>query len=100
MEINNNSNSVLITGGTQGLGFEIARNLIKNGCKELVIAGRDDKKGKNARDELNKPGVNVKYIQANLANLSDCKQLISESINLFPQLDSLCQPSGLASWGH
>ena len=99
MEINNNSNSVLITGGTQGLGFEIARNLIKNGCKELVIAGRDDKKGNNARDELNKPGVNVKYIQANLANLSDCKQLISESINLFPQLDSLVNSAAITTRG-
>ena len=30
----NNNNSVLITGGTQGLGFEIANKLIENGCNE------------------------------------------------------------------
>ena len=40
MNFDNKNNSVLITGGTQGLGFEIANQLIENGCSEIIIAGR------------------------------------------------------------
>ena len=45
MNFDNKNNSVLITGGTQGLGFEIANQLIENGCSEIIIAGRNKKKG-------------------------------------------------------
>ena len=38
MNFDNKNNSVLITGGTQGLGFEIANQLIENGCSEIIIA--------------------------------------------------------------
>ena len=49
MKIKNNNNSVLITGGTQGLGFEIANKLIENGCNEIIIAGRNEKKRYSSR---------------------------------------------------
>ena len=45
MNFDNKNNSVLITGGTQGLGFEIANQLIENGCSEIIIVGRNKKKG-------------------------------------------------------
>ncbi len=66
MQINNSSSSVLITGGTQGLGYEIARNLIENGCNQLVIAGRDPQKGTKAEKNLRQTGANVRYLQTNL----------------------------------
>ena len=44
MNFDNKNNSVLITGGTQGLGFEIANQLIENGCCEIIIAGRNSRK--------------------------------------------------------
>ena len=47
MQINNKSNNVIITGGTQGLGLSIAKNLILNGCKNLLLLGRDEEKGLN-----------------------------------------------------
>ena len=34
MTIDASKCSVLITGGTQGLGFSVAENLVKNGCKK------------------------------------------------------------------
>ena len=52
MNFDNKNNSVLITGGTQGLGFEIANQLIENGCCEIIIAGRNKKKGIIAEKKL------------------------------------------------
>ena len=51
MNFDNKNNSVLITGGTQGLGFEIANQLIENGCSEIIIAGRNKKKRYYSRKE-------------------------------------------------
>ena len=59
MKIENNNNSVLITGGTQGLGFEIANKLVENGCNEIIIAGRNEKKG--AQAELPKAPFGVPW---------------------------------------
>ena len=52
MESINRSNNVIITGGTQGLGFSIAKELISNGCENILILGRDQKKGSNASKQL------------------------------------------------
>ena len=43
MKINLNGKNALITGSSEGIGFEIARNLNKNGCN-IVINGRDASK--------------------------------------------------------
>ena len=59
MKIKNNNNSVLITGGTQGLGFEIANKLIENGCNEIIIAGRNEKKGTQAEQKLLKKNESI-----------------------------------------
>jgi len=99
MKIDNSTNSVLITGGTQGLGYEIARNLIENGCKELIVAGRDPQKVATAEKRLQKSGANVKYLRANLAAAKDCKDLISTSIKLFPNLNSLVNSAAITTRG-
>ena len=39
--VDNSSSSVIITGGTQGLGFTVAETLIAQGCRHLTIAGRN-----------------------------------------------------------
>ena len=99
MKIDNGSNSVLITGGTQGLGFEIAKNLIENGCNKLVIAGRNHEKGAKAEKILAESGANVKYIQTNLIDLENCKNLISESIKQFQELNSLVNSAAITTRG-
>ena len=99
MQINNSSSSVLITGGTQGLGYEIARNLIENGCNQLVIAGRDPQKGTKAEKNLRQTGANVRYLQTNLEKFTDCENLISKSIKLFPSLNSLVNSAAITTRG-
>ena len=36
----NTESSVIITGGTQGLGLAVARALIASGCTKITLAGR------------------------------------------------------------
>ena len=50
--VDNSSVSVIISGGTQGLGLAVARTLIAQGCTRLTITGRDADKGAAAAQQL------------------------------------------------
>lgn len=43
----------VITGGTSGIGFAIARLFCANGCRSVIL-GRDENKGKDAESRINK----------------------------------------------
>ena len=42
----------LVIGGTQGLGLAIARRLRDEGCRQLVVSGRDEGRGRAAAEPL------------------------------------------------
>ncbi|KAI1120193.1 retinol dehydrogenase 12 [Nemania abortiva] len=44
--------TIVITGGSTGLGFEAAKQLIALGASRIVITMRDEKKGQHAREEI------------------------------------------------
>ena len=62
---------VLITGGNSGLGFEIAKELVKNKCK-VIILGKDEKKVKKAKKKLKSSLVST--LTCNLRNFSQIEQ--------------------------
>ncbi|CAF1570420.1 unnamed protein product, partial [Adineta steineri] len=47
----NNSRIALITGGTKGIGFAVARQLAEKGI-EVLIGSRDEIKGETAAEQL------------------------------------------------
>ena len=53
----NTESSVIITGGTQGLGLAVARALIASGCTKITLAGRSPDKGAKACAGLLELGV-------------------------------------------
>jgi len=62
----------LITGGSSGLGYELAKKLIKIG-KNVIIMGRDEKKLNNSVKELKVISCDVKIIgvKIDISNLSE-----------------------------
>lgn len=63
-------NTVLVTGGTSGIGLELARQLLNHGNK-VIITGRDQKKLDAAQDRLN----GVVAIQSDVSDPEDIKSL-------------------------
>jgi NADP-dependent 3-hydroxy acid dehydrogenase YdfG len=55
----------LITGGSRGLGLELARILVDEGCK-LVICARDEAEVNRAADELKSQGADVLGVQCDV----------------------------------
>jgi NAD(P)-dependent dehydrogenase (short-subunit alcohol dehydrogenase family) len=56
----------LITGGSQGLGFAVARLLKEKGASGLALVGRDVEKGKAAAESLTDNGCRAVFVAADL----------------------------------
>ena len=55
-EMNLTGNTILITGGSSGIGFEMARQFL-NRDNKVIITGRDEKKLRDAKQQLD--GVTI-----------------------------------------
>ena len=64
---------VLITGANKGIGYEIAKQLGQKGF-HVVIAARDEERGMNAARSLAKNGIEVAFLQMDVA---DSKSVIN-----------------------
>ena len=68
--------TVLITGGTSGIGKETARGLAKLGA-QVVIIGRNAINGKNAVEDLRRTSRNndIHFLQADLSSQAQVRQV-------------------------
>lgn len=91
---------VLVTGGSKGLGFAIARKLSEDGS-QLVICGREQSRLDSAIDELkdNSRSLVAHGIVADLSQRSDVDMLFNRTLELLGGLDCLVVNSGHAPYG-
>lgn len=90
--------TVLITGGSRGLGLELARQLAAKGAR-LAICARTKDQLEKARLELAGMGADVIAINADVTSRSQVKNLISEVVNHFGGLDVLINNAGIIQVG-
>ena len=86
----------LITGGSRGIGFGIAKELAKNGF-DLAINGVRPVDGvQDAISELKKSGSDVIYCRGNIAVTGDRENMIREVKDHFGKLHVLVNNAGIA----
>lgn len=67
-EARNANTRAIVTGGSQGIGFAIARQLVSEGCKAIAIIGRDKDKGAAAAKKLEALGTEALFISADVSD--------------------------------
>lgn len=87
----------LITGGSRGLGLQIAEGLGEMGCK-VAITARKIEELEKAKSYLENQGIDVLAIQGNLADFDSIPELVTQVENHFGTIDILVNNAG-ASWG-
>ena len=86
--------TIIVTGGTVGIGFGITARLAEAGAN-VVVANRDVEEANKAIEELTLKGYKVKAIKADVSQEADVKNLISETVSAFAGLDILVNNAGV-----
>jgi NAD(P)-dependent dehydrogenase (short-subunit alcohol dehydrogenase family) len=89
----------LVTGGGQGIGFAVAKRLVAEGCRKLVLVGRSEEKGRKAVAELAASGADVRFVSADLGKVEDCRRVIEEALSAFGTVNALVNAAGSSERG-
>ena len=86
--------SVLVTGGTSGIGFAVARAFLREGAS-VVICGRSEERGRFALNQLTDFGDEIKFLEADVRDESKVKRLLQYSLDCFDNLDFAFNNAGV-----
>jgi NAD(P)-dependent dehydrogenase (short-subunit alcohol dehydrogenase family) len=89
---------VLITGGSRGLGFAIAREFASLGSR-VVICAREQDELERAAAELRRSGADVLEVQCDVANQDQVAAMVLRVVERFGQIDVLVNNAGVISVG-
>ncbi|HUE42784.1 MAG TPA: SDR family oxidoreductase [Candidatus Sulfotelmatobacter sp.] len=84
----------LITGANKGIGFEVARQLGKQGCTVLVAA-RDNELGQEAAAMLSKEGIDARFVELDVTRRETIEAARAQIEREFGRLDILINNAGI-----
>lgn len=89
--------TALVTGGSRGLGLQIAHALGEAGAR-IMLSSRKAADLEEAAAELQAAGIDARWIAADCAKEDDIQRLASETLQRMGDVDILVNNAG-ASWG-
>jgi gluconate 5-dehydrogenase len=87
----------LVTGGSRGLGLEIAQGLGEAGAR-VVISARRQQFLDEALAELQAGGIDARSVVADVSQPADAEAALQACLDAFGRIDILVNNAG-ASWG-
>lgn len=82
--------SVVVIGGTTGLGLSAARRLVENGAR-VVVTSRSEK---NVADALSVLGENARGFAADASDSATAERAVAHAVESFGRLDALYHVAG------
>jgi NAD(P)-dependent dehydrogenase (short-subunit alcohol dehydrogenase family) len=93
-----NDSVVVITGGSRGLGLAIARELVREGAR-LVLLARDAEELERAREELAGEAGTVHVIPCDVAVAAQVEATMAGVLERFGRIDVLINDAGILQFG-
>lgn len=87
----------IVTGGSRGLGLEIAHGLGEAGASVVVTARRQEWLGP-AEAELKEAGIEATALACDVAKAEDVASIVQETLTRYGRIDILVNAAGI-SWG-
>ncbi|MDR9394121.1 MAG: 3-oxoacyl-ACP reductase FabG [Roseovarius sp.] len=86
--------SVIVTGGSKGIGLGIARVFSKQGAK-VTVASRGKEAGEAAVDHLNSVGGDARWTECDVSDWGSVQDMINGAVAAQGGLDILCANAGV-----
>jgi len=86
--------SVIVTGGTKGIGYGIAEVFAEAG-DHVTIVGRDRDTAAQAAARLAEAGASVGYVVADISEPQECARMADEVMAARGAIDVLCANAGM-----
>lgn len=90
--------TVLITGGSRGLGLVLAREFVREGAR-VAICARDSDELDRAREDLRGRGADAFSVPCDLTDRAEVEQMVSIVREQFGEIDVLVNNAGVISVG-
>ena len=90
--------TVVVTGGSRGIGAGIARAFAAEQCK-LVICGRDEKRLDEVASSLGLPESDVVTVAADITKMSGMKKIVNAAFRQFKAVDIFVNNAGIGVSG-
>lgn len=88
--------TAVVTGGSRGIGFAIARQLGEDGFNVVIVdMNKKEDYADNFRQLANK-GIDYLYIQGNICDAADREKVVSEAVSKFGGIHVLVNNAGVA----
>lgn len=87
--------TVLITGGTSGIGRALALRFARSGYN-VVLSGRNTDRLSAIKSEMDKCGIDSLCVESDVSKESDCQNLVQETVNRFGGIDVLINNAGIS----
>jgi len=98
MESYFNEKTAIITGGSKGIGREIARLLGRGGCR-VAISGRDEAALERTASEFRAEGIDVLAVAGDVTVREDCQSVVEKAVAQFGGVDILINNAGRSMRG-
>lgn len=89
--------NALVTGASRGIGRAIALELAQHGANVAVNYAGSEEKAQSVVNDIEKLGRTSFKVQADVANESDVKAMVKQTIDTFGSLDILINNAGITS---
>ncbi len=90
--------TVLVTGGSRGLGLVLAREFAANGAR-VAICARDEEELQQASDDLESRGAEVMAVKCDVTNMAEVESMVSRVRERLGQIDVLVNNAGTIQVG-
>ncbi len=87
--------TVLITGGTSGIGRALALRFARSGYN-VALNGRNVDRLSAIKSELEKCGISCLCIESDVSSESECRDLVQETVKRFGGIDILINNAGIS----
>jgi NAD(P)-dependent dehydrogenase (short-subunit alcohol dehydrogenase family) len=86
--------SVLVTGGTSGIGEAVATAFVASGAN-VVITGRNRERGQSVVEKLSRNGNKTLFVAGEITDSGFCKSLVDQSALFLDSLDVVVNCAGV-----